>query len=144
MGEVSASALSSLPVQSNPAYAVKAALDKLQSSIGRSEKALAPSFLKRLLGGVSRDNARAVVAASLEDTRVIRSVMSEARIVAIHTDAKALLGSVDRVVKAIDQWRETALEFDSAVYGSDDRLLQRTRKLATLCTDLRNPAAGLV
>lgn len=143
MGEVSASALSALPVHTNPAYAVKTALEKLQSTIHRTEKALAPSFWRRLLGGTSRDHARAVVAASLEDTRVIRTVMSEARATAVQTDSKALLGTVDRAVKAVDSWRDTALEFEGAVFGSDDRLLQRTRKLLTLCADLRSPASGI-
>lgn len=144
MEEGGASALGSLPFQPDAAFAVKAALGRLQSSIHNSEKALAPSFLRRLVGGVSRDHARAVVAASLEDTRVVRSTISEIRTAAMHGNAKALVGSVDRVIKALDLWRETALEFDGAVFGSDDRLLQRTRKLLTLCADLRNPASGIV
>lgn len=146
MGETSTASLRLLPVQSNPAYAVKVTLDLLNVAVSRTDKALAPSFWRKLLGGTSRDHARAVVAASMEEARAIRGVLTESRQIAARMDggtAKALLGSIDRVIKALDHWREAALDFEEAIFGSDEILVTRTRKLLVLCSDLRNPASGL-
>lgn len=143
MGEAGTASLRSLPVQANPAFAVKASLDRLITAVSRAEKALSPSFWRRLLGGIDRDHARAVVAASMEEARAIRGILSDARQAAFRTDAKALLGSIDRILRSLDLWREAAIEFDEAVYGSDEKLIGRTRKLLVLCSDLRSPASGL-
>lgn len=146
MGEVVAASLRSLPVSTNPGYAVKIALERLHHAVARTEQAISPSFWKKMLGGTSKDHARGVVAVSLEDARSIRGVISDARhsaFAASDRSSKALLGSVDRVLKALDQWRDAALEFEEAIYGSDEILLMRTRKLMVLCSDLKNPASGI-
>jgi len=143
MGEAGNLSLRSLPVQSNPAYAVKVSLERLNTAIARADKALAPSFWKRLLGGTNRDHARAVVAASMEEARALRGVLAEARQAAFRAGGSSLVGTIDRIVKSVDQWREAAIEFDEAVFGSDAKLLTRTRKLLSLCTGLRNPSTGL-
>lgn len=143
MGEAGTAQHWSLPVQSNPAHAVKSSLDRLSTALVKAEKALAPSFWRRILGGTNRDHARAVVAASMEEARAVRGVISDARKAAFRADAKALAGSVDRIMKSIDQWSQAAIEFDEAVFGADAKLLARTRKLIVLCSDLRNPASGL-
>lgn len=146
MGEAVTATLKSLPVHTNPGYAVRISLDRLHESVMRTEKALAPSFWKKLLGGTTKDHARGVVASCMEDARAVRSVISEAKqsaVSAADDRGRALHGSVDRVIKAMDQWRDAAVEFEEAVFGSDDALLLRTRKLLVLCSDLKNPASGL-
>ncbi len=146
MGEAVTATLKSLPVQTNPGYAVRLSLDRLLVSIARTEKALAPSVWKKLLGGTSKDHARGIVAACMEEARAVRGVISQARHAATSSSdgrGGALLGSIDRIIQALDQWRDSALEFEEAVFGADQKLLLRTRKLQMLCKDLKNPACGL-
>lgn len=141
MSSASAIALHKLPVQSRPGYSARIALDKLNATASRVESILAPKFWKKMLGGASKDHARAVVAACGEETKALRVIFQEAKKNA-HNNA-AIDGSLERVIKLMDQWRDIGLQFEEAEFGADQRLLATTRRLITLCNDLKNPAAGL-
>lgn len=144
MGEAGTSTLKSLPVQTNPAYAVKVSLERLHAIILKTERVLKPSWWRKMLGGTSRDHARSVVAVTREESRIVRGVFSEARAAAFASGtSKALIGSIDRAIKALDSWSEAAIDFEEAIYGSDEKLIHRTRKLVILCGDLKNPASGI-
>jgi|SRR5690606_7005334 len=146
MASSPAIALQMLPVQSRPGYAASIALDRLSAVAKRVEKVLAPSFYKRLLKGSSgnKDHARAVVAACAEEVKAIRMVLQEAMLHANHSRTNpAAAGSLERVIKLVDEWKDISLEFEEAAFGADQLLLATTRRLMTLCSDLKNPAAGL-
>jgi hypothetical protein len=133
-----------LPVQSRPGYSAGIALDRLNITVRRVEKILAPRLWRKLLGAASKDHARAVVAACNEESKAIRIIFQEAKKHARISGANpAIDGSLERVIKLMDQWREVGLEFEEAEFGSDQRLLSTTRRLITLCNDLKNPASGL-
>lgn len=144
MSSASAIALHKLPVQSRPGYSARIALDKLNATANRVEKILAPKFWRKLLGGTSKDHARAVVAACGEESKAIRMIFQEAKNNARNKGTNSAMdGSLERVIKLMDQWRDIGLQFEEAEFGSDQLLLTTTRRLITLCNDLKNPAAGL-
>lgn len=139
-------AIRSLPTRTRPAEAARVCLDRLHSVARSTESTLSPSVWKRFMGGASKDHKRAVVASSMEETRMLRSLLSETRTVAFSSpdgSLSALLGSIDRIIKAMDAWRDAAVEFQEAAFGSEEELLRLTRKLSALCADLRNPASGI-
>jgi len=144
MASASGIALHMLPVQTRPGYSARIALDKLNATASRVESILAPKFWRKFLGGTSKDHARAVVAACGEESKAIRVIFQEAKKHARNNGANpAIDGSLERVIKLMDQWRDVGLEFEEAEFGADQKLLSTTRRLITLCNDLKNPAAGL-
>lgn len=144
MTSASGIALHMLPVQSRPGYSARIALDRLNVTASRVEKILAPKFWRKLLGAVSNDHARAVVAASGEESKAIRIIFLEAKKHARNSSSNpAIDGSLERVIKLMDQWRDIGLDFEEAEFGSEQKLLSTTRRLIALCNDLKNPAAGL-
>lgn len=136
-------ALHTLPVESNPEYSAKITLETLRKVIIRAERTLAPSIIRRLLGGNSRDHARAVIAAANEEIKAIKHTLFGVKNRMARHGQTALGGSIERLLKLIDQWREVAIEFEEATYGSDEKLLMTTRRVLVLANDLRDPAAGI-
>jgi len=137
-------ALNRLPVDSRPDLAARATLQVLSVSIGKACKVLAPPVWKRALGGITKDQARAVVAVCLEETRACRNTITDIRKSArLKPEYEALVGSCERLLALLDQWRNTALEFEEAVYGSDTILLGLSRRLLRLCSEIKSPAGGL-
>ena len=77
MSAASVGSLKSLPVQTHPRFSVSVCIDRLIQCLLKTERALAPPVWKKLLGGVSRDHARAVAAACKADARIVRTAMRD-------------------------------------------------------------------
>lgn len=137
-------ALHMLPIQTRPGYSASIALDKLSQTLKRAEKILTPKFYKRIFKGQNKDRARAVVASCLEEVKSIRIILDETKKSANNSSFNpATVGSLERVIRSLDEWCDAGLEFEEAIFGSGQTLLDLTKRLLSLCNDLKSPAAGL-
>lgn len=135
--------LKSLPVQTHPRFAVSVCIDRLIQCLLKTERALDPPVWKKLLGGVSRDHARAVAAACKADARLVRSAMRDIvnalsfRAASGSERISGLRGYCEKVLALVDQWRDLATRFEENEFQADLRLLQMTRSLLTICMSLK-------
>jgi hypothetical protein len=143
MSAGSVGSLKSLPVQTHPRFSVSVCVERLIQCLLKTERALAPPVWKKLLGGVSRDHARAVAAACKADARIVRSAMRDIvtalsiKAVSSTDRISGLRGYCEKVLALVDQWRDLATRFEENEFQSDSRLLQTTRTLLTICMSLK-------
>ncbi len=122
-------------------------------SASRLQPVLRPSFFRRIFGGVNSDYARSVSAACNEDARLARAVVQEAARVAMGMEksvaaaerdrGKVLSGTCRRILNRIDEWRETATDFEANNWGSKTKLIELNRGLMQFVKEIEHPAAGL-
>jgi hypothetical protein len=145
--------ISTLPISERPGYSLSICLEKTKSILDRTNKCLKPSFLKRLMGGISKDHARAVVASCNTDLAMVVRVASQIRRVG-DTHAmdgtgkavnfgKALSGYSDRLITNAMEWATKAKSFESAEFGSQSQLLEQSEKFSKLVEFLESPIATL-
>jgi hypothetical protein len=146
-------ALSSLPIQTYPGYSVRMALAEAMKSSATLQKALEPSFFRRLLGGITKDYARSICAVSNEQIRVVRGIVGQVSQAAMAAEGrvqgaelqrwKAISGTCRRVIENLDEWRLLALDFEANAIGSHTALSEENKRLLHFLKDLEHPAAGL-
>jgi len=147
-------------------HPVWTAVDRMAAAAARVEAALQPSFFKRLLGGGSREFVRAVVAETLEEAGGVRRVLVDAIARGTHeaeaydaiaaeggpdaerarsagAHAMALVGTCERLLQAVDKWREASMAHQDNAIGAEERLLSMSRRIQTLARELRSPASGI-
>lgn len=140
--------LKSLPVQTHPRFAATICIDRLTSCLTRTERALSPPMWRKLLGGVSRDHARAVAASCKADSRKIRAVVRDliqalaVRAQELNERNGALKGYFERLLTLLDEWREWLRRFEENEYQADGRLLHITREMLVLCQTMREGGLG--
>jgi hypothetical protein len=145
--------ISSLPVDVHPGYSVRKAMEKFTQSASRLQPVLKPSFFRRILGGVNSDYARSVSAACNEDARLVRAIVQEAARVAMNMEksradterdrGKVLSGTCRRILDRLDEWRETATDFEANQWGSKKKLIELNKRLMQFVREIEHPAAGL-
>lgn len=140
--------LKSLPVHTHPRFAASICIDRLTACLVRAERALRPPVWRKMLGGVSRDHARAVAASCKADSRRIRSVIRDL-IYALATRAaennernSALKGYFERLLALLDEWRDWLRRFEENEFQADGRLLDVTRTMLTLCSMMKEGGIG--
>jgi hypothetical protein len=145
--------ISSLPVDVHPGYSVRKAMERFAQSGSRLQSVLKPSFFRRILGGVNSDYARSVSAACNEDARLVRAIVQEAARVAMNMEksradterdrGKVLSGTCRRILDRLDEWRETATDFEANQWGSKKKLIELNKRLMQFVREIEHPAAGL-
>lgn len=139
--------LSKLPVRTRPAYSLRVLLVEVGKIRARVDAALEPSIFRRLLGGVSKDHARSVVAAGNAD---LAAASRAARRIQVAADEMALaardgedgrIGAVisgycERLLKTMLDWASVATDFESNVFGSGPRLAAECVRLGSLLETL--------
>nr|WP_250807114.1 hypothetical protein [Neorhizobium tomejilense] len=146
--------LSSLPLQAKPGYSLDICLRKMQAIVARAYRNIRPPFFRRLMGGVSKDHARSVVATCNADLtsalRVTKQIQLASKMIANTGDersrhrAAALAGYCERLISASNDWRNRANDFEANVFGSERELLEQCQRLSRLQETLAKPIAGLV
>lgn len=146
-------ALSSLPIQTYPGYSVRMAIVEAIKSSNTLQKALEPSFFRKLLGGITKDYARSICAISNEQIRVVRGIVGQVAQVAMAAEGrahgselqkwKAISGTCRRIIENLDEWRLLALDFEANTIGSHAALSDENKRLIHFLRDLEHPAAGL-
>ncbi|MCZ7860723.1 hypothetical protein O9X98_04835 [Agrobacterium salinitolerans] len=145
--------LSNLPLRTRPGFSLDACLSKMNSVITRAHRNIKPPFFRRLMGGVSKDHARAVVATCHADLTAILRVTLQIQNVckAMSTSAdeatrhagNALSGYCQRLIGAAHDWSSKASDFEANVFGSEKELLEQCRKLIRLHDTLAKPVGNL-
>ena len=145
--------LSNLPLRTRPGFSLDACLSKMNSVITRAYKNVKPPFFRRLMGGVSKDHARAVVATCHADLTAILRVtlqiqnvskaMSTSGDEATRHAGKALSGYCQRLIGAAHDWSSKASDFEANVFGSEKELLEQCHKLIKLHETLVKPVGNL-
>lgn len=145
--------LTALPWKSRPAYSLALCVTELAEIIEDVAHKLRPSFIRRLLGGVSRDHARAVTATVNGDVAAIVKIVTKIQDAAMdlalsndksaRNDGNALFGYCERVTAECIKWREDASEFEANIFGSDKRLLERSTKVSTIMSALTRPLEAI-
>jgi hypothetical protein len=135
--------LSSLPIRTRPGYSMGMCMPKIHDVVTKIEKVLDPPFWRKMLGGVSKDHARAMVAALEEDLGALLKVTNNAKLAAealstqeedgARRNVAALAGYCARLAAAIQEWRKAAVEYCAATYGSRKVIEDRTISLARTC-----------
>ena len=144
-----AGSLKALPIHSHPRHSVVVVAARILSCMERTEAALSPPFWRRLLGGVSRDHARSVAAACRTDVRLVRAAVKEIVEVLSRKSAEGgdrfsgLKGYCEKVLFLLDRWRDYATRFEENEYMADERLLETTRSLQTICSSMREGRSEL-
>lgn len=146
--------LNTLPLTTRPGYCLDICLDKMQTILARARKNIQPSFFRKLLGGVSKDHARSVVATCNADlvatVRVILRIQNVCKAMAMSDDdrarhrANALAGYCERLMSAAQEWSGAANEFEANVFGSQRELAEQCNRLARIQDNLVKPVANLV
>jgi len=149
-----------------PGQSVWAAVDRMAKAASRVEGALRPSLLKRVFGGGNREYARAVVAATYEESSGVRRALVDAISAAnreaagldalaerggegadaarsASAKAMAVVGTCERILAVVDRWREASLAQQEGIIGSDDRLLSVSGRMRTLAREIKNPSSGI-
>src|SRR5699024_9179592 len=109
----------------------------------RVERALRPPVWRKLLGGVSRDHARAVAASCKADSRKIRTSVRDlihalaTRAIELNERNSALKGYFERLIALLDEWRDWLRRFEENEFQSDVRLLAVTKTMMTLCAAIK-------
>lgn len=143
MSAASVGSLKSLPIQTHPRFSVSVCIDRLVACLVRTEKALDPPVWKKMLGGVSRDHARAVTATCKAEARIVRAairdIINQLSIRAVSNSERnsGLRGYCEKVLGLVDEWRDFATRFEENEFKADSRLLQTTRILLTICTSMK-------
>jgi hypothetical protein len=129
------------------------AIAEAMKSASALQKALEPSFFRRLLGGITKDYARGVCAVSNERIRIVRGIVGQVAQVATATECKtsgielqkwkAISGTCRRILENLDEWRLSALDFEANTIGSHSALSDENKRLMNFFRDLEHPAAGL-
>lgn len=145
--------LSSLPIQTYPGYSVRTAISEAMKSSITLQKALEPSFFRKLLGGITKDYARSICAVSNEQIRIVRGIVSQVLQAAMVAEGrtnghelqkwKAISGTCRRIIENLDEWRLLALDFEANTIGSHTALVEKNKRLMNFLKDLEHPAAGL-
>ena len=149
MSAAGGGSLKSLPVQTHPRFSVSVCIERLVQCLIKTEKALDPPIWKKMLGGVSRDHARAVAAACKADTRIVRSAIRDIiaslglRALSSSERNAGLRGYCEKVLGLVDEWRDLATRFEENEYQSDAKLLETTRTLLTICMSMRGARTEL-
>jgi hypothetical protein len=128
-------------------------MESFTASALRLQPVLEPSFLRKVFGGANSDYARSVSATCNENARLVRGVVQTAARVAMAMErssaaaerdrGKVLSGTCKRIIERLDEWRETATEFECNTWGSKKRLIELNRKLMQFAKEIEHPAAGL-
>lgn len=135
--------LKSLPVETHPRFAVSVCIETLVICLSRTERALSPPIWKKFLGGVSRDHARAVAAACKADARKIRTTIKDViyslavRSASGKERNSGLRGYCERLLALVDEWRDCATRFEENEFLADQKLLELTRTLMTICAAMK-------
>jgi hypothetical protein len=143
MSTAGVGSLKSLPVQTHPRFSVSVCIERLVQCLVKTEKALAPPVWKKMLGGVSRDHARAVAAACKADARIVRTAIRDIinslsmRAVSSSERNSGLKGYCEKILYLVDTWRDLATRFEENEFQADIRLLETTRTLLTICMSIR-------
>lgn len=132
--------LSSLPIRTRPCYSMAICVPKLTEVVSAIEAVLYPPFWRKMLGGISKDHARAVIAALEEDLGALQKVINNARLSAeaiasggeagAMRNMSALAGYCARLSESIKEWRKAADEFCAAAYNSRNLIESRTSDLS--------------
>ena len=146
--------LSTLPITTRPGYSLDICLSKMQAIVARAHKNIRPSFFRRLMGGVSKDHARSVVATCNADltaaVRVTVQIQNVCKSLAASGDERsrhrgsALAGYCERLMSSALEWSGTANDFEANVYGSERELIDQCQRLARIQDTLVKPVANLV
>lgn len=149
-----------------PGQAVWVAVDRMTAVAARVESVLAPSFFKKIMGGGGQELARAVVAATFEESGVVRRTLIEKSEAALQqasgleaiadgggdgsaearqaaSQARAMAGTCDRIKVIVDRWREAAIAHQENHVGAAEQLLSVSRRFQALAKEIRTPASGL-
>lgn len=145
--------LSNLPLRTRPGFSLDACLSKMSSVITRAHRNINPPFFRRLMGGVSKDHARSVVATCHADLAAIlrvtvqiqnvSKVMSTSGDEATRHAGNALSGYCQRLIEAARAWSKKASDFEANVFGSEKELLEQCQKLIRLHETLAKPVGNL-
>jgi hypothetical protein len=135
--------LKSLPVQTHPRFAATICIERLTACLVRAERALRPPVWRKILGGVSRDHARAVAASCKADSRKIRMAIRDliqalaTRAMELNERNSALKGYFERLLALLDEWRDWLRRFEENEFQADGHLLAVTRNMLTLCSTIK-------
>jgi hypothetical protein len=145
--------LSNLPLRTRPGFSLDACLSKMNSVTTRAYKNVKPPLYRRLMGGVSKDHARAVVATCHADLTAILRVTSQIQNIsknmassedeATRHAGNALVGYCQRLIGATHDWSKKASDFEANIFGSDKELLEQCQRLLKLHDTLFKPISNL-
>ena len=149
------SLLGSLPVKTNPGYSLAVCLEQLGVVILRTQETLKPSFLKRMMGGISKDHDRTVVAACSADLHAISRQIGKIQQAAFNsTDIKnstkddqkgrAIYGYCERLITLLLDWKSQASEFESNEFGADKKLLEKSKRILQIVENIEKSVLALV
>lgn len=146
--------LSTLPLTTRPGYCLDICLGKMQTILARAQKNIRPGLMRRLMGGVSKDHARSIVATSNADIqatiRVVGRIQNVCKTISIEAEdrsrhrANALAGYCERLMAAAQEWSGTANDFEANIFGSERELLEQCHRLAKIQDNLARPISNLV
>lgn len=137
-------ALNRLPIDLRPDVAANGVLELLVSTLKRTCTALSPPLWKKLFGGITKDEARAIIATCFEEIRACKqTILDILRRTRTDTAHESLSGSCERLLNHIDNWCNAALSFEDAEYGSEAELLDHSRRTLNLCHDLKAAPSGI-
>ncbi|MBY3155463.1 hypothetical protein HFO56_24355 [Rhizobium laguerreae] len=145
--------LINLPLRTRPGFSLDACLSKIGSIIERAHRNIDPPFYRRLMGGVSKDHARAVVATCHADLTAILRVtlqiqnickdMASSGDEATRHAGNALAGYCQRLIVATHDWSARASDFEANIFGSEKALLEQCQRLTRLHETLAKPVDNL-
>jgi hypothetical protein len=146
--------LSNLPLRTRPGFSLDACLSKMKTVMTRAHRSIAPPFFRRLMGGVTKDHARAVVATCHADLAAILRVTFQIQNVckgmatsdddATRRAGNALAGYCQRLIDTSHDWSKRALDFEANIFGSDRELIEQCQRLEKLHETLAKPVGRLV
>jgi len=145
--------LSTLPIRARPGYSLGVCLSGLRNGVARVHKSIRPPFYMRLLGGVSKDHARSVVATCNEDMAALlratkqiqticHSMSAQAESEERHR-ANALAGYCQRIISAVIDWTGSADDFQANIFGSERELVDQCRRAGRVFDNLVKPVEKL-
>lgn len=145
--------LSNLPLRTRPGFSLDACLSKMASVIAKAYRNIKPPFYRRLMGGVSKDHARAVVATCHADLtailRVTMQIQNVCKAMAASGDeatrhaGNALSGYCQRLIGASHDWSAKASDFEANIFGSEKELLEQCQRLTRIHETLAKPVGNL-
>lgn len=145
--------LSNLPLRTRPGYSLNVCLSRMHASVSRAHKSIKPPFFRRLMGGMSKDHARSVVATCHADLiaiyRITVQIQSVCKAMANAADestrhrGNALAGFCERILSTTHDWSSKATDFEANLFGSEKGMLEQCQRLLRLQETLAKPVANL-
>lgn len=134
--------LSGLPLSARPGFSLEACFSRMHAVITRAHRNISPPLFRRLMGGISKDHARAIVATCHADiAAIVRTAnqiqnvcsgMSDSADEKTRHRGKALGGICHRLITASREWSTAASEFEANIFGSDKSLVEACLRLLKL------------